>query len=123
MTDRSHVSLETHICKVCGAQFETGALLLDKRLRPHMERTTTTGWGMCPEHQRLADEDYIALIEIKNMAADFMELEKADRTGRIMHMRRAKAAEMFNVPIPKEIAFIDKELFDLLFSLVPGEPK
>ena len=51
MNDKSHVSLEQHVCLVCGAGFDTGTILLDKRLRASMERHTAIGWGLCPEHQ------------------------------------------------------------------------
>ena len=33
MNDKSHVSLEQHVCLVCGKAFDTGTILLDKRLR------------------------------------------------------------------------------------------
>src|SRR5688572_18010390 len=33
MSDKSHVSMERRICLVCAAPYETGAILLDKRLR------------------------------------------------------------------------------------------
>ncbi len=49
MNDKLHVSLEQHVCLVCGTAFDTGAILLDKRLRASMERRTATGWGLCPE--------------------------------------------------------------------------
>ncbi len=48
MHDKSHVSLEQHVCLVCGTAFDTGAVLLDKRLRASMERHTATGWGFAP---------------------------------------------------------------------------
>src|SRR3546814_20782436 len=63
MNDKSHVSLEQHACLVCGARFDTGAILLDKRLRASMERHTATGWGLCPEHQKLSDAGFVALVE------------------------------------------------------------
>src|SRR3546814_18826039 len=63
MNDKSHVSLEQHACLVCGARFDTGAILLDKRLRASMERPTATGWGLCPEHQKLSDDGFVALVE------------------------------------------------------------
>src|SRR3546814_1103109 len=49
MHDKSHVSLEQHVCLVCGTAFDTGAILLDKRLRASMERHTKTGWGLREE--------------------------------------------------------------------------
>ncbi len=51
MTDKSYVSLEQHVCLVCGHAYDTGNLLLDKRLRASMQRHTTTGMGLCPDDQ------------------------------------------------------------------------
>ncbi len=56
MDDKSHVSLEQQLCLVCGTAFDTGNILLDKRLRASMKHHTTTGWGLCPKHQRLFSE-------------------------------------------------------------------
>lgn len=63
MSDKSHVSLEQHVCLVCDTAFDTGAILLEKRLRQSMERYTATGWGLCPEHQKLSDDGFVALVE------------------------------------------------------------
>ena len=63
MNDKSHVSLERHVCLVCGTAFDTGSILLDKRLRASMERYTTTGWDLCAEHQKLSDDGFVALVE------------------------------------------------------------
>ncbi len=45
MDDKSHVSLEQQLCLVCGTAFDTGNILLDRRLRASMKHQTTTGWG------------------------------------------------------------------------------
>ena len=87
MNDKSHVSLEQHVCLVCGTAFDTGAILLDKRLRASMERHTATGWGLCPEHQKLADDGFVALVECDpqrsgSQAGGRMKPEQAYRTGR-----------------------------------------
>ena len=37
MDEKSHVSLEQHACLVCGVSFDTGSILLDKRLRASMK--------------------------------------------------------------------------------------
>lgn len=87
MNDKSHVSLEQRVCLVCGAVFDTGSILLDKRLRASMEHRTTTGWGLCVEHQRLFDEGYVALVECDPQrsgspsAGDKLKPEQAYRTG------------------------------------------
>ncbi|MBL5864351.1 translesion error-prone DNA polymerase V subunit UmuC [Serratia fonticola] len=55
--------MEQHVCLVCGVPFDTGSLLLDKRLRASLERHTVTDWGLCPEHQKRFSEGFIALVE------------------------------------------------------------
>jgi hypothetical protein len=104
MNDKSHVSLEQHVCLVCGVPFDTGAILLDKRLRASMERHTATGWGLCPEHQKLFDDGYVALVECDPQrsragGSDRMKPEQAYRTGRLAHLRRTVFADVFNVPV------------------------
>ena len=72
MNDKSHVSLERHVCLVCGVAYDTGSILLDKRLRQSLERYTTTGWGLCAEHQKLAHlkrEAFAAMFNVQ-LAAD-----------------------------------------------------
>ena len=89
MNDKSHVFLEQHVCLVCGARFDTGAILLDKRLRASMERHTATGWGLCPEHQKLSDDGFVALVECDPQrsraaaGAARMKPDQAHRTGRL----------------------------------------
>ena len=105
MNDKSHVSLEQHVCLVCGTAFDTGAILLDKRLRASMERHTATGWGLCPKHQKLADDGFVALVECDPQrsraaaGAARMKPDQAHRTGRLAHLKREVFADVFNVPI------------------------
>ncbi len=93
MNDQSQVSLEQHACLVCGTAFDTGAILLDKRLRASMERHTATGWGLCSEHQKLSDDGFVALVECDpqrsgSQAGGRMKPEQTYRTGRLVHLRR-----------------------------------
>jgi hypothetical protein len=105
MNDTSHVSLEQHVCLVCGIRFDTGGILLDKRLRARLQRHTVTGWGLCAEHQKLSDEGFVALVECdpqrSGLKADYrrMQPEAAWRTGRLAHLQRDAFAKVFNVPI------------------------
>ncbi|EPK7593154.1 ATPase [Pseudomonas sp. HMSC066A08] len=105
MNDKSHVSLEQHVCLVCGVRFDTGALLLDRRLRASMERHTATGWGLCPEHQKLSDDGFVALIECDPQRSGSpagggrVKPEQAYRTGRLAHLKREAFAQVFNVLI------------------------
>ena len=106
---KSHVSMEQHQCFICGTIYDTGNILLDKRLNDSLERYTVTGHGLCPEHQQLADDGYIALIVVQP--------DGKTRTGGLIHIRREAAERMFNQEMPKDIAYIDQEIFDQLQQL------
>ena len=106
---KSHVSMEQHQCFICGTLYDTGAILLDRSLRQSMERHTVTGTGLCPEHQQLADDGYIALIVVQP--------DGKTRTGGLVHLRREFAEQIFGQEMPKDIAYIDQEVFDHLQQL------
>lgn len=106
---KSHVSMEQHVCIVCGQPYDSGALLLDRRLRPSMEDKTVTGWGLCPEHKEKHEAGYVALVEVDPErsgsgehppAGTVIKPEDAYRTGRLLHVRRAVWGQVFNVPVP-----------------------
>src|SRR3546814_3280550 len=104
--------------------FDTGAILLDKRLRASMERHTKTGWGLCPEHQKLSDDGFVALVECDpqrsgSQAGGRMKPEQAYRTGRLAHLRRTVFAQVFNVPIADEQAcvFVEPGVIDQVPSM------
>jgi len=125
MNDKSHVSLEQHVCLVCGTRFDTGAVLLDRRLRASMEHQTVTGWGLCPEHQKLFDGGFVALVECDpqrsgSQVGSRMKPEQAYRTGRLAHLRRTVFAQVFNVPIAGDQAcvFVEPGVIDQLQSMV-----
>lgn len=126
MNEKSHVSLEQHVCLVCGVTFDTGAILLDKRLRASMERHTTTGWGLCPEHQKLSDDGFVALIECdprrsgSPSGADRIKPEQAYRTGRLAHLKRDVFARVFNVSIAADqpCVFVEPNVIERLQSMV-----
>jgi len=129
MSEKSHVSLEQHACLVCGTTFDTGAILLDKRMRASMEPHTTTGWGLCPEHQKLFDDGYVALVECdperSGPPADGrLKPEQAYRTGRLAHLRRPVFSQIFDVPIPDKQAcvFVEPGVIDRLQSMVAPAP-
>ena len=124
MTDKSHVSMEQHVCLVCGVTFDTGAILLDKRLRASMEHRTTTGWGLCAEHQKLADDGFVALVECdpqrSGSPAGSLKPEQAHRTGRLAHLKRHVFATVFNVPIEanQPCVFVEPGVIEQLEAMV-----
>ncbi|SEJ50028.1 MULTISPECIES: ATPase [unclassified Variovorax] len=125
MNDKSHVSMEQHVCLVCGVAFDTGAILLDKRLRASMERHTTTGWGLCADHQKLADDGFIALVECDPQRSGSpggrLKPEQAYRTGRLVHIKRPVFTQLFNVPIEanQPCVFVEPGVIEQLQAMVP----
>ena len=106
---KSHVGMEYLMCTVCGTQFESGAILLDRRLRNSLERHTLTGWGTCPEHQAQLDDGYCHLIECNNThTGETIKPEDADRTGKLLTIKRAFLAQVLNIE-PAPIMFVDPE--------------
>ena len=120
MGEKSYVSLSASTCPVCGQQFENGELIIDRRLKDSLDRVTVVDMRLCPKHQRLADEGYIALIAIDPGKSTFLENgnlkpQGAWRTGDIIHVRRSVAEKMFTVPVP-EVPFMycEQELIEIL---------
>ena len=126
MTEKSHVSLEQHVCLVCGTSFDTGSLLLDRRLRASMERHTTTGWGLCAEHQRMHSDGFVALVECDPQRSGARSSDRllkpgqAYRTGRLAHLRREVFARVFDVSIDADqpLVFIELGVIERLQSMV-----
>lgn len=121
MSDKSHVTMEQRVCVVCGKLFDTGAILLDRQLRARFDRQTVTGWGMCPEHQKLIDDGYVALVStIPPRVGSTVRPEDADRTGRLAFLKRDVWERIFTVPLPaKGVAFVSDEVLDHLEKLQP----
>lgn len=126
MNDKSHVSLEQHVCLVCGVRFDTGAILLDRRLHASMEHHTATGWGLCAEHQKLFDDGFVALIECDPQRSGSpaggasVKPEQAYRTGRLAHLKREVFACVFNMPIAanQPCVFVEPCVIERLRSMV-----
>ncbi len=126
MDEKSHVSLEQHACLVCGTAFDTGSILLDKRLRASMKRYTVTGWSLCPEHQKLSDDGFVALVECDPQRSGSpsgngnLKPEQAYRTGRLAHLKRHVFAAVFNVPIEanQPCVFVEPGVIEQLQAMV-----
>ncbi len=123
MTNKSHVTMEANVCVVCAETFDTGAILLDRQLRERFESRTTTGWGMCPHHEALKDDGYVALVacdESKSgrLSNGNVDPGKAWRTGTVAHLRRAVFADVFNVPVPDMmVCFCDDNVIEALVKM------
>lgn len=119
---KSYVSMEHQICVICGAEFQTNSILLDKRLKDSMEPTTVTGYGLCPEHQKLHDEGYIALIAVDEALSTnkpknnvIKGLNGIHRTGAVAHVRREVAKNIFNCALPEgPFMYCEPEVISML---------
>lgn len=106
--------------------FDTGTILLDKRLRASMEQHTATGWGLCPEHQKLSDDGFVALVEcdpqrsVSPAASGRVKPEQANRTGRLAHLKREVFAKVFNAPVAADqpCVFVEPGVIEQLQAMV-----
>lgn len=99
-SDKSFVTIERKQCVCCGSIYETGALLMDKRLKNSFEKFTTTGLGMCPTHQDQIDNDYVLFVEVDPARSTYssdglMKPEGAHLTGTIAAFKRPAAVAVF----------------------------
>ena len=115
--DKEFVTMEKHLCPICGTEHETNAILIDKKMRKKFDRYTTTGYGLCKPCQAKKDEGYLALIvcdkDKSTIVDDLVKMENAVRTGDLMHMKRDLANDMFDKDTSeRDFIFIDTELFE-----------
>lgn len=116
---KSHVSLEQAQCPVCLAVFDTGSILLDKRLRPSMEKNTVTHWELCAEHKKLFDEGYIALVELTREPHGGEDVLRIPRTGQIAHIYEAAWPRIMNVPVPpKKLCVVEPGVVGKVMALM-----
>ncbi len=94
-----YVKMEKHVCLVCGKSYDTGAILLNKSLISIPKNKEITGWGFCPEHEELKNQDFIALVEIDPEKSGDLSTAEVFRTGRLMHIKREVAKHVFNIDL------------------------
>jgi hypothetical protein len=110
--------MEQKVCIICGQPYDTNALLMDRRLKDSMERHTVTGYGACDEHQKLADDGYIALVGAKPSKADSLRAEDTERTGELAHIKKDAFYKIFqNVELNPDkfpMVFVESDVMDAL---------
>ena len=102
-SDNPIVRMEKAICPVCGERHETGAILIARSLRVGIPKgKETTHFALCPKHQQMHDDGYVALVEVQREPEPGEGLYPP-RTGHIAHVRRSKWKLLFNesVPVPE----------------------
>lgn len=113
--------MEQHCCPVCGTVFDTNAILLHKQLRDTLEKTTVTGYSLCPEHKKLTDEGYLHLVVAEGpQSKEALKVTEAVYSGTIISLKRHVAAEVFNITIPDDtpMVYITQEVADALKNMM-----
>lgn len=124
--EKSHVSMEQKKCIICTKDYESGVILLDKKLKASMERHTLTGWGICPDCQAKIDESYFPLVVIDTAKSEIttsgnIKSDSAWRTGEIIFLKKNVAEQIFT-PMPKsEFTFIDIEDSEKIKAIILQE--
>ena len=130
--DQSYVGMESKECILCKEEYETGSLLLDKRLRKSLDRLNCTGPGLCntckTTHTGLPIEEYdhVALIEATNPVYNRdrrgrKRLESAETSGTVCFMRRECYAQMFDVDLGDwEFCMVEPEVMAMLSQMQNG---
>lgn len=105
---KSHVAMEQRVCVVCGERYDTGSILLDKRLRERLDSPgQVVGQGVCPTHQAQIDAGYIHCIEHDGQ--------------RVVSIRAERWYDIFNAqtPVPpRGVCYIPEEVADFLEGLI-----
>lgn len=118
----SYVKIEEHICDICGTKHETGALLLDKRLKDIPEGVS--GISTCSDCESLHQEGYIALIGVdpdKSTISRSNTLNNRDayRTGDILHIKQVVAEKLFDKDVKEKFVFVEPEVITQLTEMMP----
>ena len=113
--EKSFTTLEQKICIITGEKYDTGALLMDKRMSKTFDMHTTTGWGISPEYQEQIDKGFIIFIGIDSEKSDVLpngniKPEGAYRTGEIIQIKEEAAKNIFNIEKFHPFNFVDQEV-------------
>ena len=120
---KSYVTLEQAICPICTETKDTGALLLDRRMRDTFEMHTTTGVDICKDCREKIDDGYIALVgadEKQSVINDNkIKVEDAHRLAEYLWIKRHVAVQIFDTDFTEhDFVYIDQEAIDKVKEIV-----
>lgn len=122
---KSFVTLEIKRCIVCGKDYDSGAILIDRRLHDRFEMHTCTGFGDpcndCTEHLLGGEHGRIALVGIDETkseiasASSTVQQQDVYRTGKISFLDKWAWQYIFDIPMPRgPLAFLSDETIALV---------
>lgn len=110
------VALGHYRCPACCKVFESGEVLVAKRLTAKLPKRPVTGWRMCEEHRQQIDAGFTLLAECEEYNAS-TPLESV-RTGRLAAVRGEAFDRVFNVSRPAGgLAMVERGVIDRLITL------
>jgi len=118
MSDKSYVGMGYYVCPVCCTR-HSPEVLINTRMKDTLTSDETLAWAMCPEHKKLHDEGYVALIECTNQPSS---MNDAQRTGQIAHVRSSVWPQIFDASLPpKLLAFVEPAVMTALKKMQAEE--
>mgnify|MGYP006914134422 FL=1 len=108
--------MEQHLCEVCATPYDTGAILLDRKLKQSLERNTITAMeGLCPECQKLYDDGFIALVGVRGKwDGRSIKHSEADRSGEIIHLKDVAYEGIFGQKPTTKMVYCEQEVIEAL---------
>lgn len=91
---KTFVTMEAHVCGICGKTHETGSILPHKRMREvFSDKAEVTGTSTCPACKALLNEGRVAVVEVTG--------EAHTRTGNIAWVTPEAWSQVFTIPVPE----------------------
>ena len=108
---KSYVAMGYVTCPICLTD-HTETVLLNKHMKDTFEnKAYRYGFELCPEHQKLYDEGYIALVGVDS---------DQKRTGEICHIRKTVFEQIFKPMDKAPMFFCDQEVIEQIKLRMPN---
>lgn len=120
--DKSPVGLEQHQCPVCGKLHAVG-VLIHKRLVKKFDEPVVTGMSLCPQHRKMFEQGYLALVGVSNAPTNgkgTLIASEAILTGSVAHLRRSSIYNVFKdveISDTTEFVYVDQDVITALEAL------
>lgn len=119
--DKSYVTMVTNFCPICGKEWNTGELLLDRRLSKRFERTTCTAVGLCEEHKAQVDSgEWVALIEASQVIDNSKGTIQYDPTGNGALLKKEAAVQLLGDTVAP-FNYVEVGVLEQLQGMVASE--
>lgn len=119
MREKSHVSLGTTICFICGKEEESGEIIFHNQLEQVLDRRTCTGFKPCKEHTTDIEEGYVFLLATESETKPIENL-----TGMTLRIKRRVAEQLFaEDPSTFEhgIVFVEPPVIERIMSIMNNQ--